>query len=64
MDMCCLPSNYALRLSGTLPPALGELRHHLFVQPHVHFRRAVERASIAEFLRQLLAGAKSAVQFQ
>jgi len=30
----------------------------------VHFRRAIESAGIAEFLRQLLAGAKAAVQFQ
>src|SRR5262245_382809 len=49
---------------GHLTPALGKLRHDLLVQPYVHFRRAVERASVAEFLRQLLSGAKTAVQLQ
>src|SRR5262245_43295885 len=32
---------------GHLTPALGKLRHDLLVQPYVHFRRAVERASVA-----------------
>src|SRR5262249_18197764 len=44
--------------------ALGKLCHDLLVQPDVHFRRAIESAGVAEFLRQLLAGAKAAVQFQ
>jgi hypothetical protein len=43
---------------------LGELYHDLLVQPDVHFRRAIERASVAEFLGQLFAGRKAAVQFQ
>jgi hypothetical protein len=30
-----------------LPAALGELRHDLPVQPHIHFGGAVERAGIA-----------------
>src|SRR3546814_8085139 len=32
-----------------------ELAHHRLVQPDVHLGAAVERAGIAEFLRQLLA---------
>jgi hypothetical protein len=41
---------YYFRLSGTAA-ALHQLGHHLLVQPDVHLRRTVERASIAEFLR-------------
>src|SRR5262245_34795417 len=46
-----------------LAAALGKLCHDLLVQPEVHFRRAVEGASITELLRQLLSSAKAAVQF-
>jgi hypothetical protein len=38
------------------PAGLGKLRHDLLVQPDVHFRRAIESASVAELLRQLFAG--------
>ena len=44
--------------------ALGKLRHDLLVQPDVHFRRAIESSSVAELLRQLLAGAKAAVELE
>jgi len=47
-----------------LATGLGELCHDLLVQPDVHFRRAIESACVAELLRQLLSGAKAAVQFQ
>src|SRR5262245_22597581 len=47
-----------------LAAALGKLCHDLLVQPEVHFRRAVEGASITELLRQLLSSTKAAVQFQ
>src|SRR5262245_2937092 len=54
----------SLETVGHLAAALGKLCHDLLVQPDVHFRRAIERACVAEFLRQLLPGTKSAVQFQ
>jgi hypothetical protein len=50
-----------LETVGHLTAALGKLCHDLLVQPYVHFRRAIEGARIAKFLRQLLAGAKAAV---
>ena len=34
-----------------LATGLGKLRHDLLVQPHVHFRRAIKGAAVAEFLR-------------
>src|SRR5262245_4278183 len=66
----CVPAATVRRGSGVLealrhfPAGLGELDHHLLVQPDVHRRGAVERAGIAEFLRQLLACAEAAVQLE
>src|SRR6516165_6390717 len=64
IDMCCLPFELCLETVRHLAAALGKLCHDLLVQPDIHFRRAIESAGVAEFLRQLLAGAKAAVQFQ
>src|SRR5215467_14347610 len=47
-----------------LAAALGKLCHDLLVQPYVHFRRAIDRARVAEFLGQLFASPEAAVQFQ
>src|SRR5262245_33730494 len=58
------PFELCLETVRDLAAALGKLCHDLLVQPDVHFRRAIESAGVAEFLRQLLAGAKAAVQFQ
>src|SRR5262249_8557000 len=44
--------------------ALGKLCHDLLLQPDVHRRRAIKGPGVAEFLRQLLASAEAAVQFQ
>jgi hypothetical protein len=44
--------------------ALSKFDHDLLVEPDVHFRRAIEFALVSEFLRQLLAGAKAAVQLE
>ena len=64
----CSKSAWASRLRPEavrhLAAALGELGHHLLVQPHVHFRRAVERAGIAELFRELLAGMQAAVEVE
>src|SRR5262249_9938706 len=58
------PFELCLETIRHLSAALGKLCHDLLMQPDVHFRRAIKSASVAEFLRQLLAGAKAAVQFQ
>src|SRR5262249_50151887 len=58
------PFKLCLETVRHLAAALGKLCHDLLVQPDVHFCRAIESACIAEFLRQLFAGAKAAVQFQ
>src|SRR5271166_980388 len=47
-----------------LAAALGELGHHLLMQPDVHFRGAVECAGIAELMGELLAGAQAAVEVE
>ena len=47
-----------------LAAALGELCHDLLLQPDIHRRRAIESAGVAELLRQLLARAEAAVQFE
>src|SRR5262249_26628043 len=47
-----------------LAAALGKLCHDLLLQPDIHRRRTIESAGVAEFLRQLLAGAKATVQFE
>ena len=59
------PERNKLRLEAIryLAAALGELGHNLFVQPGVHFRRAVESAGISELLRQLFASTETTVQF-
>jgi hypothetical protein len=44
------------------PAGLGKLRHDLLVQPDVHFRRAIESASVAELLRQLFAGVPAKIE--
>jgi hypothetical protein len=46
-----------------LAAALGKLRHDLLLQPDVHFRRTIESARIAKFLRQLLAGPRPLSSF-
>src|SRR5262249_18531090 len=51
------PFELCLETVRHLAAALGKLCHDLLVQPDVHFRRAIESAGVAEFLRQLLAGA-------
>ena len=47
-----------------LSSTLSKLGHDLFVQPNIHFGRAIESACVAKFLGKLLAGGKAAVQFQ
>ena len=53
-----------LKAFGHRAATLGKLRHDLLVQPQVHFGRAIEGAGVAEFLGQLFAGAKAAVELQ
>ena len=47
-----------------LSSTLSKLGHDLFVQPDIHLGRAIESASVTQFLGQLFAGGKTAVQFQ
>lgn len=42
-------------IGGNLAAVLRQFLHRGLVQPDVHFRRTVERAGIAQFVRQLLA---------
>ena len=53
-----------LEMLGHLAAGLGELDHHLPVQPDIHLRRAVERAGITKLLGQFLAGAEAAVELE
>src|SRR5262245_48592254 len=63
-EACRRSGRLVLQAVRHLAAALGELGHHLLVQPDVHFRRAVERALVAQLLRQLLAGAQAGVELE
>ena len=54
----------ALQFVGDLPTIFGELDHHLFVQPYVHFCRVLHISLIMEFLSQTLARCSAAVQIE
>src|SRR5262249_58238155 len=64
MDMCLPPFELCLETVRHLAAALGKLCHDFLVQPDVHFRRAIERAGVAEFPRQSFSGANAPVWFQ
>ena len=51
---------YVLRLSGTLPPVSASFVMTCLCSQTFHFRRAIEGAGVAEFLRQLFSRAKAA----
>ena len=44
-----------------LSSTLSKLGHDLFVQPDIHLGRAIESASVTQFLGQLFASGKTAV---
>ena len=58
--------NRLISASDPLEPAaiFGELDHHLFVQPYIHFCRVLHISLIVEFLSQTLAGRTAAVQIE
>jgi len=63
-NICAVKLRLRLETVGHLAAAFSKLRHDLLVQPDIHVRRAIESAGVAEFLGQLFAGGKTAVQFQ
>src|SRR3954471_8020864 len=63
-NICAVKLRLRLETVRHLAAAFSKLRHDLLVQPDIHVRRAIESAGITEFLGQLFAGGKTAVQFQ